>query len=359
MTAAERVQAVLDYGFTERQARFLVLVMRHSGLCLKRQYAVFAAIANGGDKCNAFFRKLVRRGFVIPTECIHNRANLFHVHAKPLYHAIGEPDSRYRRTVPARAAGERLMRLDAALISPDLDWLTTRIEKLAYAKSRAAVGAREPSSDVGSGDAANLPTQLAGTFPIGIDSSGRMVLLFLATNPWTDDFRTFLLGHTALLSLTPTWTLRVVFPQSLRRAVAAYETVVHEELESPLNADATRELQHYFFHRRRGTDLGTLPEAVRVRLARYSEVYTGPRFTHLYRRWRTDEQGAFTPVPSAVRAAISEGRGAVECVVLAHAYDHLAPLIDGERFRRRRHTAEAEEREEAPHDINPSLNPAP
>ena len=25
-----------------------------------------------------------------------------------------------------------------------------------------------------------------------------MVLLFLATNPWTDDFRTFLVGHTAL-----------------------------------------------------------------------------------------------------------------------------------------------------------------
>ena len=29
MTTHERVQAVADYGFTERQARFLVLVMRH------------------------------------------------------------------------------------------------------------------------------------------------------------------------------------------------------------------------------------------------------------------------------------------------------------------------------------------
>jgi hypothetical protein len=261
-----------------------VLVMRHSGLCIKRQYAAFAGIANGGEKCNAFFRKPVRRGFAIPTACIHNRANLFHVHAKPLYHAIGEPDSRYRRTVPARAAGERLMRLDAALISPDLDWVATRIEKLAYAKSRLALCARDSNSDVASGQTGNLATQLPGTFPIGIDVSGRVVLLFLATAPWTDDFRTFLVGHIALLSVTPSWTLRVVFPRALGRTVAAYEMVVHEEFESPLGADATRELQHYFFHRRRGTDLATLPDALRERLTRYSEVYGGPRFTHLYRR---------------------------------------------------------------------------
>jgi hypothetical protein len=99
LTTAERIQAVVDYSFTERQARFLVLVMRHSGLCVKRQYAALAGIANGGDKCNTFFARLVRRGFVIETACIHNRAHLYHVHAKPLYHAIGEPDSRYRRTV--------------------------------------------------------------------------------------------------------------------------------------------------------------------------------------------------------------------------------------------------------------------
>lgn len=138
MTTAERVQAVVDYGFTERQARFLVLVMRHSGLCVKRQYAAFAGIANGGDKCNTFFSKLVRRGLAGASDCIHNRAHLYHVHSKLLYHAIAEPNSRYRRTVPARAAGERLMRLDAALISPDLEWLTTRSEKIAYVESSTA-----------------------------------------------------------------------------------------------------------------------------------------------------------------------------------------------------------------------------
>lgn len=357
MTAPERVQAVIDYGFSERQARFLVLVMRHSGLCVKRQYAAFAGIANGGEKCNALFRKLVRRGFAIATECIHNRANLFHVHAKPLYHAIGEPDNRYRRTVPARAVGERLMRLDSALVSPDVEWLTTRAEKLAYAKSRLALCARDSNSDVASGQTGNFATQFPGTFPIGIDASGRLLLLFLATTPWTDDFRTFLVGYIALLSVSPTWILRVVFPRALGRTVPAYEMVVQEELESPLGADTTRELQHYFFHRRRVTDLATLPDTLRARLNRYSEVYGGPRFSHLYRRWRVDQQAAFAPVPSAVQTALANGRAAVECVVLPHTYDHLSPLVNGEHLRRRRHTADAEEGDEAPRAINPPLNP--
>jgi hypothetical protein len=59
----ERVQAMADYGFTDRQARFLVLVMRHAGLCIKRQYGAFAGVPPGGEKCNVFFQKLVRRGF--------------------------------------------------------------------------------------------------------------------------------------------------------------------------------------------------------------------------------------------------------------------------------------------------------
>ncbi len=312
MTAAERVQAVVDYGFTERQARFLVLVMRHSGLCVKRQFAAFAGIANGGEKCNAFFSKLVRRGLAIATACVHNRAHLYHVRSKPLYHAIGETDSRYRRTVPARAADERLMRLDAALISPDLEWLTTRSEKLAYLNSRTVA------------DSASVVNDLPGTFPIGIDPTGRTVFLNLATKPWSDDFRAFLVGHTALLSVTSTWTLRLVFPQSNRRAVAAYQTVVHEELESRLDADTIRELQHYFFHRRRGTDLTAIPENLRAIITRYADVYGGPRFTHLYRRWLTDEQAALTPVSPAVQAALAGGRAAIEYVILPTPC--LAPL---------------------------------
>jgi len=142
----------------------------------------------------------------------------------------------------------------------------------------------------------NLANQFPGTFPIGVDRSSHVVLLYLVTVPWTDDFRTFLVGHTALLSVTRAWTLRLVFPQPLRRAMAAYQTVVHEELESPLHEDAIQDLKRYFFHRRRGTDLNAIPEALRVFVVRCSELFGGPRFAYLYKRWLTEEDAALTPL---------------------------------------------------------------
>jgi hypothetical protein len=358
LTTAERVQAVVDHGFTERQARFLVLVMRHARLFLKRQYAAFACIAHGGEKCNAFFEKLVRRGFAVASDCIHNRARLYHVHHKPLYHAIGEPDCRFRRAVPARSAAERLMRLDAALMSADLEWLTTRAEKLAWLQARTASVSCDRLGDlrVPSDSAAS---QCPGACPIGIDPRGHLVLLYLATVPWTDDFRTVLIGHTDMLGVTPHWTLRFVFPPALRRAVPAYQAVVHEEFDKPMSAETVSELRHYFFHRRRATDPHALPEALRVKLSGYAEAFSGPRFTHLYRRWLAAGDAVLTPRSTAISEALMSGRGHVEHVVLDHSYDHLLPLVDQRRSERSRPRLGDETGDTPSHSVNPLLNPAP
>jgi hypothetical protein len=41
----DRVKAVSDIGFTERQPRFLATVMLYAGVCVPRQYATFAGTA--------------------------------------------------------------------------------------------------------------------------------------------------------------------------------------------------------------------------------------------------------------------------------------------------------------------------
>jgi hypothetical protein len=52
MTFAERVTALRPYGFTDRQAQFLVTVMLHSGVCLVRQYCAFSHIVRGQKTAN-------------------------------------------------------------------------------------------------------------------------------------------------------------------------------------------------------------------------------------------------------------------------------------------------------------------
>ena len=113
LTTTQRVDAIVGFRFTERQARFLEIVMRHGGICVPRQFARLAGVANGGAKSNAFFHKLLLHGRASEVSCVHNRARLYHVHHRRLYEAIGEGHSRYRRLVAAGQVIERLMRLDA------------------------------------------------------------------------------------------------------------------------------------------------------------------------------------------------------------------------------------------------------
>lgn len=47
----------------------------------------------------------------------------------------------------------------------------------------------------------------------------------------------------ALLRVVPMWTLRLVFPRPLDRVYDAYQTVIREELESPLHPATISELQ--------------------------------------------------------------------------------------------------------------------
>ena len=79
----ERVEAVAKLGVTERQARFLVAVMLHAGVCVPRQYARFCGIVHGA-KTRKFFAKLVRLGYAAMYDCRHNRARIYHLNQRAL-----------------------------------------------------------------------------------------------------------------------------------------------------------------------------------------------------------------------------------------------------------------------------------
>jgi len=301
--------------------------MRLSGLCVPRQYARLAGIANGGQKCNAFFAKLARRAHAMPVDCMHNRARLYHLHSKVLYHAIAEPRSRYRRPVAARQAVERLMLLDAVLTTPDFDWLTTTSERGAYFAGLRASAAADTPPDQSSDAISGVTPPLPATFPIAVEPGGRAVLLYLATDPWTDAFRSFLQAHAGLLRVAPTWTLRLVFPRPLDRVYDAYQAVIREEFESPLHHATIAELRWYFEHRREAAE-GPVHPLTRAFLEKGAQVFGTPRFTQMYQRWLRHGNAVFEgPSSPAITEALNCGRGRVNCVVLPHSYRHLSPLV--------------------------------
>lgn len=217
-------------------------MIRHGSVCIPRQYASFADIANGGRRCNAFFDRLVRRGYAHEIRCVHNRARVYHVHHKPLYFLIGEASIRYRRPVSPRVAVERLMLLDAVLAVGDVEWLTTAAEKAADLEGLKAKATDDRPQQSTSEEPRARPSSLSSVLPIAVAAEGRTLLLY-PSEPTKETFRSFLQTHAELLSVAPTWTIRIVFPRPLDHGYDAYQSVVHEELESPLHSATIAELQ--------------------------------------------------------------------------------------------------------------------
>lgn len=236
MTFDERVKAVSEFGFTTRQARFIVTVMLHGGVCVPRQYARFAGTAYG-HKVNVFFDKLVSLRYAVRCRCVHNRAAIYHVRHQPLYRAVGVPHSRNRKPVPASRVVERLMLLDAVISHPDLDWLSTAADKVAYFSGEASSDmSRWPQQTV-AGTRRYFPDQL----PIGVSPKRSVVVLFLATTLVTDDLKAFVRRHVGLLETQPDWTVRLVMPPLVSAVRSLLEAAVRDVLanaESPAIRDA-------------------------------------------------------------------------------------------------------------------------
>ena len=86
----ERVQAVMAFGFTPRQAAFLTTVMVHAGVCLPRQYTTFCRIVFG-HTTRDFFARLVRDRFATAYTVLATARR------KPVSRALQGSLSRHRR----------------------------------------------------------------------------------------------------------------------------------------------------------------------------------------------------------------------------------------------------------------------
>src|SRR5262249_12564805 len=159
-------------GFTERQAAFLVTVMLHAGVCVRRQYCAFAGIRHG-RKVYEFLDGLVVRGYATTRRCGQHPGRLFHLHHKALYRAIGDPNNRHRRPTALPRAIERLMSLDAVLTERDRAWLATEQDKVAYFTLRCRISPDDLPSVTFRGDEDETVRYFPDKFPIGLDEDGR------------------------------------------------------------------------------------------------------------------------------------------------------------------------------------------
>ena len=322
MTWEERLQAVRVMGFTERQAGFLVTVMLYAGVCLGRHYCTFASIAYGRTM-HEFFESLLARGYVTARGCSHNRARLYHVHYKPLYRAIGEPNNRHRRPTTLARAVERLMVLDAVLGDCGRTWLATEQDKLRYFTLTHRIPRRDLPTLTFHADDAATARYFPDKLPIALDRErGKYIFLYLLTRDLPVDFRMFLERHAELLRALPGWTVRLLVPRHKTDAIPLYQAAFREQLATPLEPAVLDDLRWYFHARRRAARDSD------ERFDQAARAFGAPRFQALYRAWLERGEPVLDATLSPVLPdAVTWGTGQLECHVLPHSYIRLLPLV--------------------------------
>jgi hypothetical protein len=329
MTFAERVQRLSAFGFTERQATFLVTVMLHAGVCVERQYCAAAGLVHG-QVTRDFFHDLVAKRHATAHSCGRRGARVYHIHAKRLYEAIGEPNNRHRRPMALGRAIERLMVLDAVLAEPQLRWLATEHDKLAHFTMTTQLRRDELPQLVFRNDTSQTVRYFPDKLPIGLHPDGRThVFLYSVHRAAPADFRVFLYRHATLWRALSRWTVRLLIPPHLQTVALDYQRAGEEELGVRLAPETVEELRWFFHQRRRA--MGD-PAAISVtdtpRFRRARRAFGAPRYRVLYRQWLLAGEPLINALLSPVLPdAVIRGTGQVETHVLARPYHHLSPLV--------------------------------
>jgi len=329
MTHAERLKRVSDFGFTDRQASFLVTVMLHSGFFVGRQYCAFARIVRG-QKMADFLQKLTDRKFATPYRCGHNKARVYHLHHAGLYDAIGQRDVRFRKRAAIAHAIERLMLLDHVIAHSDFQWLGAEQDKVAHFLTTTTIR-REALPRLVFGLSPNAVVRFfPDKFPIGVSADGRLhAFVYLLTNPVPHDFRVFLRRHAELLRTLPAWSIRLLVPidrtdkaEKRRHLADVYEQVFRQELAAPLDPMTANELRWF-------CNVNTLdPGVERTRLRRARRIFGTHRFRALRRAWAVDgDRVVDLAMSTSLADAIARTEGRFERHELPRQYFRLSRMV--------------------------------
>src|SRR6266851_3101287 len=133
----DQLGRLLDFGYTEVEARFLYLVATHSGYFTVRQFLDFAKAKSG--KRNA---RLVENLFSLghaSAQRYTRRSLVYHLCSRQLYSAIGKDYLRNRREHELTHIKTRLLALDFILAHPKEDYFENAEAKRRYFVERFKV----------------------------------------------------------------------------------------------------------------------------------------------------------------------------------------------------------------------------
>ena len=126
----DHLDRLQDFGYTEREARFLYLAATHSGYFTRHQFLSFTHQTKG-YLVHRFTTKLLTQHHAQATQYGH-KTYVFKLTSRKIYDSIGKENLRDHRSHTANFIRTRLLVLDFVLAHPDLPYLESLAEKLEF-----------------------------------------------------------------------------------------------------------------------------------------------------------------------------------------------------------------------------------
>jgi hypothetical protein len=292
------LEALLAFGYSEDEARFLYLVATHSGYFVARQFLAFTG-AHWGKRTTTFWTKLqsLRHARV---ERFPRSGVIYHVFSRRLYRRLERENIRNRRTHEIDFILRRLAILDFVLAHSDRKYLETEPEKVRFFCGTLGFERHHLPSRIYLGGPQAKPTlrYFVDKFPMVLDreASPSPVVTFSYVHAGTSTLLDFTHHLDAYLPLFRQLSeFGLVYASRTDACFAQAREVFGSVVKVPLEEPIDDQLLRYFRVRRAWDEkqYGAVTDADLLFRNTARTRFSAARFEALYRGWKrnrvTDE----------------------------------------------------------------------
>lgn len=285
------VESLMEFSYTEPEARFLYIVATHSGYFILRQYLAFTG-ARRGKRSSVFARKLLNNGHALVRDYM-GYGSIYHLFSRTLYGQIDKENLRNRRAHSFEFIRTRLVLLDFVLSNLNLQYLETEPEKVDFFTRKMRIPMEFLPCKVYEGGPGSRPTirYFVDKFPLSIaaplpDLPPVVTFSYVDSGIGTiSGFLTHLSGYKALFRQLGSFRFLYISPRQseLPKASECFRSSV----KTPLESDGADDLLRYFEVRKRFEERRYVVPVTEdfEFLSGAKQRFCGERFEALYESW--------------------------------------------------------------------------
>ena len=323
--APAHIEALKVFGYTEAEARFLYIVVTHSGYFVARQFLAFAD-TQWGKRTTNFWNKLHTMKHA-RTERFPKSGTVYHLFSRRLYRQINRENIRNRREHEIEFIQRRIAILDFVLLNPGFQYLETEPDKISFFRDQLKILKHFLPSKIYHGQRTSQPTvrYFVDKFPmfLGGGTSSTVVTFTYIQGPEAHltGFVRHLEAYLPLFRQLSEY--RFLYLARVDSHFEKAKELFNSQVVIPLGSDVSAGLLRYF-ELRKAYDFDRYTTITKADLIYRTEAkarFDGQRFEHLYLGWkfgRITEDDIRQEFGSGRRQTVAHFAAEVLCRIAPH-----------------------------------------